>query len=168
MNILTRTVFCLLVTLSIGMPCVRAQLVLNRQVTATTGGSGTAGTVRIQYTVGEPVITLITDGHLLLTQGFQQPDELPTISPAAPLVKGYIVFPNPAASVLKVRMDLLATANVQLELINTAGQTMYTTQQTLGPGQNTFEINVSRFAAAIYSLRIHVGQQIFYEKVIIQ
>ncbi|MBV8253945.1 MAG: T9SS type A sorting domain-containing protein [Chitinophaga sp.] len=168
MNVLTRTGICLFTLLGVGITGAKAQLVLNRQVVATSGGSGTVGTLRMQYTIGEPVITLITDGHLLLTQGFQQPEELPPAPPGANLLKGYIIFPNPASTNLKIQMDLLAPSYVQIELINTAGQTMYTEQQSMGAGRNTMVISVNRFAAGIYSLRLKVGPTIFYEKVIIQ
>ncbi|RAJ87446.1 putative secreted protein (Por secretion system target) [Chitinophaga dinghuensis] len=168
MTVLARTGMCLLLLLGVAITSVKAQVVLNRQVVATSGGSGTVGTLRMQYTIGEPVITMITDGHLLLTQGFQQPEELPPPPPGANLVKGYIIFPNPASTNLKIQLDLLGPSYVQIELINTAGQTMYTEQQSLGAGRNTMVIGVNRFAAGIYTLRFKIAQSIYYEKVIIQ
>ncbi|SHM04665.1 Por secretion system C-terminal sorting domain-containing protein [Chitinophaga jiangningensis] len=168
MNVFTRAGICILFLLSVCITVAHAQLILNRQVAATAGGSGTAGNTRIQYTIGEPMITLITDGRVLLTQGFQQPEELPPVDPGANVVKGFIIFPNPASTNLKVQLDLLAPAIVNLELINTAGQSMYREGQSMGAGRNTVVIAVNKFASGIYRLKIKVGPQIFFEKIIIQ
>lgn len=170
MNLITRAGICALIMVAGLASAARAQLILNRQVTATTGGSGTvANNIRIQYTIGEPVVTMITDGRALLTQGFHQPEELPPAKPGASAVKDYIIFPNPAATILKIQLDMLAQKDVQLTLLNTAGQVMYVSEQPLGAGKNTITIPVNKFAAGIYTLRIKVGGlEIFYEKVIIQ
>lgn len=168
MNLLTRAGICALIMVAGLVSAARAQLILNRQVTATAGGSGTTGNVRIQYTIGEPVISMITDGKVLLTEGFQQPEELPPNDPLKPVVKSYMIFPNPASTVLRVQMELLATKDVQLALLNTAGQVLYITQQTLGSGTNTLTISVDKFAAGIYTVRLKVGLELFFEKIIIQ
>lgn len=170
MNLITRAGICALILMVGFVSAARAQLILNRQVTATTGASGTVGNgVRIQYTIGEPVIAMITDGRTLLTQGFQQPEELPPFKPGESTVKSYMVFPNPVATLLKIQLDMIAQKDVQLALLTTAGQVIYVSQQVMGAGVNTVTVPVNKFAAGIYTLRIKVGGlETFYEKVIIQ
>ncbi|PUZ30523.1 hypothetical protein DCM91_03400 [Chitinophaga costaii] len=56
----------IILALRLHFPAI-AQLVLNRHITATTGGSGKAGPVSIQYTIEEPVIAMITDGRVVPT-----------------------------------------------------------------------------------------------------
>lgn len=146
----------------------QAQVVLNRQVVASSGGSGTIQNIQIQYTVGEPVITPITDGKLLLTQGFQQPEISPRLPPGVSPVKSYVLFPNPAVSVTKIQFDLLANASVGIELINTAGQTIYRQQSELALGRNTVVIPVNHLAAGIYTLMFNVNGYITFEKLIVQ
>ncbi|GEP90139.1 Por secretion system C-terminal sorting domain-containing protein [Chitinophaga terrae (ex Kim and Jung 2007)] len=164
----TRAGTCLLFLFILCSTATRAQIILNRYVTATSGGEGTVGAVKLTYTIGEPIISFITDGHFALTQGFQQPEELPPVKPGTRLLKEYLIFPNPASTNLKIQMDLLAPSYVQVELINTAGQTLYSTQPSMGAGRNTLVIGVNRFASGIYTLKLQVGLQIFFEKVIIQ
>lgn len=168
MSISTRAGTCLLLLSILCSTAVRAQVILNRYVVATSGGEGTVGAVKLTYTIGEPIVSFVTDGHFNLTQGFQQPEELPPVKPGTKLLKEYLIFPNPASTNLKIQMELLAPSYVQVELINPAGQTIYTTQPSMGAGKNTLVIGVNRFASGIYTLKLQVGLQIFFDKVIIQ
>jgi hypothetical protein len=146
----------------------RAQLILNRQVVASNGGSGVVNNIRIQYTIGESVIAPVTDGRLLLTQGFQQPEELPALPPGANPVKNYIIFPNPAVTNTKVQFDLLRGASVTIQVLNTAGQTLYHQFLDMGPGKTTVVLPVNHFAAGIYTVVLKVNASIYFEKLIVQ
>ncbi|WP_188316042.1 T9SS type A sorting domain-containing protein [Chitinophaga agrisoli] len=145
----------------------QAQLVLQRQVTASIGGSGLAGNILIQYTVGEPVITTFSAGTTLLAQGFHQP-ELPPLDPGADPIKNYILFPNPAATTVKVQFELLTASGVLFRLINSAGQQMYQQFQQYGPGQVIIAVPVNRFAAGVYTVMLNINGKVFFEKLIIQ
>ncbi|HVI48158.1 MAG TPA: T9SS type A sorting domain-containing protein [Chitinophaga sp.] len=161
---------CLLVLSVLIFLCTAAsaQLILNRQVMASGGGSGTLSNARIQYTIGEPVITTITDGRTLLTQGFQQPEELPKLPPGVNPVKGYIIFPNPAATSTKIQFDLLSDAAVTIEVINTAGQTLFSQYKQMGAGKTVVVLPVNHFAAGIYTIMLKVNYFVFFEKLIVQ
>ncbi|WP_143307689.1 T9SS type A sorting domain-containing protein [Chitinophaga vietnamensis] len=148
-------------------PSVNAQ-VLNRQVVAIAGGSRIVNQLQIQYTVGETAITPITDGRMLLTQGFHQPEELPKLPPGGNAVKSYILFPNPAATNVKITFELIAGTTVTLELINTAGQTLHTQLIELGPGKTTVVLPVNHFAAGIYTVMLKMNGTVYFEKLIIQ
>jgi len=144
-----------------------AQLTLKRQVTASTGGSGLIGNILIQYTVGEPAVSTLLTGNLLLTEGFQQP-ELPALPPGEDAIKNYILYPNPASTTVKVQFDLLTETAVLFRLINPAGQQMYQQFQHYGPGQVIIPIPVNRFPAGIYTVMLNINGKVYFEKLIIQ
>ncbi|CAL1520308.1 T9SS type A sorting domain-containing protein [Chitinophaga sp. MM2321] len=161
---------CVLALLVLTGLCITAsaQVVLNRQVVASNGGSGVINNIQFQYTIGEAVIMPITDGRVLLTQGFQQPEESPKIPPGSSPVKNYILFPNPAVSNVKVQFDLLTNASVTIEVINPAGQSLYNQFQEMGAGKTTIVLPVNRFAAGIYTVVLKVNASIYFEKLVIQ
>jgi len=138
-----------------------------RQVVASAGGSGMAGNVLIQYTVGEPVVATFASGSTMLTQGFQQPD-YPPLVPGADAIKNFIIYPNPAATTAKAQFELLTNAGVMLRIINSAGQMVYQEYQHYGPGQVVIPVAVKRFASGIYSIILYVNGKIFLEKLVIQ
>lgn len=161
---------CILALLVLALLCTGAsgQLILNRQVVANNGGSNVPGNIRIQYTVGEAVVAPVTDGKVLLTQGFQQPEELPALPPGANPIKNYILFPNPAITNAKVQFDLLQRAIVTIEVLNTAGQNLYHRFLEMGAGKSTVILPVNHFAAGIYTVVLKVNGSIFFEKLIVQ
>ncbi|PSL47377.1 putative secreted protein (Por secretion system target) [Chitinophaga niastensis] len=146
----------------------KAQIFLNRHVVASSGGSGVVNNIRIQYTVGEVAILPVTDGRTLLTQGFQQPEELPKLPIGADPVKSYILFPNPAVTNTKVQFDLLTNATVTIEVINPAGQTIYNQFLEMGTGKTTVILPVNHFAAGIYTVVLRVNTSVYFEKLIVQ
>jgi hypothetical protein len=145
-----------------------AQVILNRQVASTTGGDGIVRNIHIQYTIGEAVVLPVTNGKTLLTQGFQQPEELPKLPPGVNPVKSYILFPNPAVSNTKIQFDLLANVNITIEVVNPAGQSIYHQYLEAGAGKNTVILPVNRFAAGIYTVVINVSGNVYFEKLIVQ
>ncbi|WP_291917740.1 T9SS type A sorting domain-containing protein [Chitinophaga sp.] len=146
----------------------QAQIILNRQVVASTGGAATVQKMMIQYTVGEAVIQPVTNGKFFLTQGFQQPEELPKLPPLTNPVKSYILFPNPAVTNTKIQFDLLSNATLTLELINPAGQTIYHQFLELGAGRSTVVLPVNHFAAGIYTVMLNVNGNVTFDKLIVQ
>jgi hypothetical protein len=147
---------------------LKAQVILNRQVVSTTGGDGIVRNIHIQYSVGEAVVLPVTNGKTLLTQGFQQPEELPKLPPGVNPVKSYILFPNPAVSNTKIQFDLLANVNITIEVVNPAGQSIYHQYLEMGAGKNTVILPVNRFAAGIYTVVINVSGNVYFEKLIVQ
>jgi hypothetical protein len=146
----------------------RAQLVLNRQVVASSGGSGTVSNIQFDYTLGEAAVMTFTNGKLVLTQGFNQPEIFPALPPGTDPVKNYIIYPNPAATTLKIQFDLFTDAQVTFELFNSAGQLIYQQVQSFGAGKVLIPIAVNKFAAGIYTVKLKVNSNVYFEKLIIQ
>ncbi|WP_341841148.1 T9SS type A sorting domain-containing protein [Chitinophaga caseinilytica] len=146
----------------------RAQLVLVRQVFAASGGSGIAGGILFDYTIGEPSITPFTTGKLLLTQGFQQPDVLPSLAPGKNPVVDFSLFPNPALTTFKIQFNLLTDATVSFMLMNTAGQVVFQDVRNFAPGKVVIPTSVDKLAAGIYTVVVKVNAFVLTEKLIVQ
>ena len=142
---------------------------LVRQVVASTGHEATVGYAIFQYTIGEPMITTLEGGDLLLTQGFQQPEVVAPIKPPeAPFVSDLIVYPNPASDIVNLGFDLLQDGRVVFMLVNNAGQVVFSTTRELLAGRLTYSIAVSNYASGLYYLVIRTGYRTYTEKLVIQ
>ncbi|WP_298716872.1 T9SS type A sorting domain-containing protein [uncultured Chitinophaga sp.] len=146
----------------------RSQLVLVRHVTSTSGGSGIAGGIHFDYTLGEAAISPLSAGPILLTQGFQQPEILPPLVPGGMPVLDFSLFPNPALTTFKIQFSLLTNANVSFLLLNTAGQVIYQDVRDYAPGKVVIPTSVDKLAAGIYTVVLKVNQFTFTEKLIVQ
>lgn len=163
-----KRILILLILLTAAMHAADAQLVLVREVAASAGGSGNAGAITIDYTVGEPVVESLAAGGLLLTQGFQQPEIVPALPPGSEPLFDFLLFPNPAVTTVKVGFNLVTDATVVLLIVNTTGQLMYQSVQHYGAGKILIPTPVDRLAAGIYTVIVKVQGQIYTEKLIVQ
>ena len=142
---------------------------LVRQVSASMGHSGMVGYTVFQYTIGEPLVTTLAAGDLLLTQGFQQPEVVsPNKAPEAPFVSDFIVFPNPASEKVNLAFDLLQDGRVVFMLVNNAGQVVFSTATNMLAGRVTYALPVSGYAVGLYYLVIRTGYRTYTEKLVIQ
>lgn len=146
----------------------KAQLTLVREVVAGSGGSGAAGGITIDYTIGEGVVETFGAGDILLTQGFHQPEVLPPLAPGAPAVMDFMLYPNPALTTVKISFNLLTDASVVFLLVNTTGQVIYQDVRMYGPGKIVIPTPVDRLAAGIYTVVFKVQGQVYTEKLIVQ
>lgn len=67
-------------------------------------------------------------------------------------LNGLQVYPNPASTVMNVRLDMAAAESVQIELIDMLGQRVEWVQLNTNVGQNNLELNVADLAGGIYQL----------------
>ncbi|MGE7778306.1 T9SS type A sorting domain-containing protein, partial [Chitinophaga sp. NPDC101104] len=139
----------------------RSQLVLVRQVAASSGGSGIIGGIQFDYTIGEAVITPLAAGPILLTQGFQQPEIVPPLAPGSNPILDFSLYPNPALTTFKVQFSLLNNATVTFLLMNTAGQVMYQDVRNYAPGKVVIPTSVDKLASGIYTVILKVNQFVF-------
>jgi len=150
------------------IPTARAQLILNRQVNASTGGGGPAGDFIFQYTVGEITVSSLLKTPLLLTQGFHQPEELPPNPAGAEAVVNLMLYPNPVATTLKIQFDMLANNTVVVLLVNSAGQLVHQESRTYGAGKVLITLPVTKFPAGVYTIMLRAGGHLYEEKLVIQ
>lgn len=145
-----------------------AQLVLVREVVASSGGTGVAGGISFDYTIGEPAVTTIAAGSWIFSQGFQQPEVLPYMMPGGSPILNLILFPNPAATTARMQFNLVTETTITVMLVNTAGQVIYSDARLYGVGKVTIPTQVDKLAAGIYTVIIKAGGMVYTEKLIVQ
>lgn len=154
--------------LAIAWQPAQSQLVFVRQVISASGGTGVAGGIRFDYTIGEAVVSPLSAGPFLLTQGFQQPEVLPPAAPGAMPIVDFTLFPNPALTTFKIQFSLLTNASVSYLLLNTAGQVIFQDIRNYAPGKVVIPTSVDKLAAGIYTVMLKVNAFVFTEKLIVQ
>ena len=149
-----------------------SQLSLDRQVIGTTGGYGQVGTLSLSYTMGEmsTKTAITTNGMLILTQGFQQPDtgffvgiEKPIAFPVE-----YTIYPNPTSGVLRVDLTTDRIATVIMDVHDMRGRkTSVPLQNIRFEGTRTTIFNLEALADGFYlfNFRNEKGELIKTEKV---
>jgi len=92
---------------------------------------------------------------------------LKAINPDKNTEIGLATFPVPASKFLNVLFETKTPETLNLYLINSAGQIVYTESKNIAAGNFSTAIDVSRKAAGTYTLRVVLGQKDYSHKVII-
>jgi hypothetical protein len=119
----------------------------------TAGKSFTDGVVKLDWTLGEPVIFKGISGSTL-TQGFLQPNL--TITSVNDITTDYIVtlFPNPTAGYIQLEFKNLSE-NISIELNSIEGRLLFSNK--INTPQN-LQIDLNKYAAGTYLLNIKDNQ----------
>lgn len=127
---------------------------LERQVIGSAGGYDVAGGVSLSFTVGEPVVETAISGSVVLTQGFQQPDDLGTgIKENVKITLDYTVYPNPTENLIFIELTTQEPAKVHLALYDMVGQEIDGLgMESLVNGTSREQMDLSELAAANYVL----------------
>ena len=80
---------------------------------------------------------------------------------------GLTVFPNPANNELNVLFAANSSVNVNLALINAAGQIAYTDKEVLTNGNYSKLIDTSKLAPGNYVLRLYYNSKLYTRKIVI-
>jgi hypothetical protein len=80
---------------------------------------------------------------------------------------GLTVFPNPANTQLNVLFAAKSEVQVNLSLVNSAGQTSYSDKSLLSGGNFSTLINLTNFAPGTYILRLLLGSKLYTRKIIV-
>lgn len=144
------------------------ELIRNREVVASTGGSGVVDGMTFQYTIGDYATTTLSLGGIMFTQGFQQPEELPPRLPGQSFLVTMILYPNPAVTNVKIQLDLSMASSVTITLINSAGQVVYQGTDQYGSGRVLITQPVNQLAAGIYTVLVRAGGYLLEDKLIVQ
>ncbi|MEJ2902683.1 T9SS type A sorting domain-containing protein [Pedobacter panaciterrae] len=145
------------------------QAELQRSVIASAGGSAEINNTIFQYTIGEVLVTAIENSPLLVTQGFQQPEvNGSTPEPQAPLITGFIVYPNPANSQTKLEFDLVMDDMVNIQLVNNAGQTVRNISLKMLAGKANYILPLGGYPSGLYYVVLKASRRTYSEKLVIQ
>lgn len=80
---------------------------------------------------------------------------------------GLVVYPVPTSNLLNIIFASPANSTLNLSLINAAGLTVYSNQQTIVQGNFATTIDVSNQAPGSYVLKIVLGQKAYFDKIVI-
>jgi hypothetical protein len=116
-----------------------------------------SGTYTVQVTVGDGC-TAASDGYVYALTA-KNPDHTTDI--------GLAVFPVPANTYFNVAFVAKAAGNLQLSLVNNAGQVVYQTSQTVAAGNFSMVVNTTNRIPGTYVLKINLGDKVYSKKIVI-
>lgn len=131
-----------------------AQLSLDRQVIASTGQSVATGTLQVDYTVGETVITTASAATLTLTQGFHQPEALPVGIALTHATFELNAYPNPTQDQVTLDIQSSEAGSLTLHLVNSKGQTVQPPHTLEVNGLTQHRLDLRPLASGTYFLRL--------------
>ncbi len=126
---------------------------ISPQVIGSAGTHYAAGNAQLSWTVGELVITTVSNGSNIITQGFHQ--TLLTATAVEEQTEAGInvnVFPNPTQDVLNVNI-VNNLKDLQMELFDMNGKLLQARE--IGAAEGTVQINMTEYARANYLLRVY-------------
>lgn len=134
---------------------VAAQTTLERQVLSSQGQSASTEHIRLNWTLGEPAVSILTTPSGLWTEGFQQPvlraeriaaPELP----ATAVVYDIRVMPNPTTALLTVRFPAdMEQEELVWDLVDLNGKSL---QRQVLPAPSDQDIDLSAYPSGMYLL----------------
>ena len=126
---------------------------ISPDVVASAGTHFTGGGAQLSWTIGEPLITTVSNGGNTITQGFHQ-TMLSVTSVDELTVAGIdvTVFPNPTSEILNIQLKN-NKESLQLNLFDLNGKLLQT--RKIAAEESTLQINMDQYAMANYVLRIY-------------
>jgi hypothetical protein len=141
---------------------------LELKILSNGGGLLSNASVKMTYTIGEPVTGKILNGANILSQGFQQTWKITHTSlqelPAEHLkIKA---FPNPTQDIINLSWEADHSEAMMIDLIDLNGKTLF--RQTIGNTTNEKQINLADYPEGIYILKINAisGKQLGIFKIL--
>jgi hypothetical protein len=143
-----------LVIAMLGMGIASQAQSLERQVIGSAGGYEEEAGYSLSFTVGEPVVETAISGSLVLTQGFQQPDDIRVgINDVVKVNMDYLIFPNPTIDKLTVQLTADHAMEVTISLHDMLGRKFdQLDRKVLVDGVTQQQYDLSSLAAANYML----------------
>ncbi len=80
---------------------------------------------------------------------------------------GVRLFPNPAADAATLSVELKATAELRVEMLNVAGQQIYNFSAVQTEGTANYTLPVAEMAAGVYFVRIKAGNETAVQRLIV-
>jgi hypothetical protein len=159
------------VALGLSILSVKAQS-LSPQVIASSGAFSVAGGYSLSYTVGEmSAIQTYSAGGAILTQGFQQPNDI--VSGLLDIQKDingtFVLYPNPAIEQLWFGYEFDGQGSVEVSLYDVTGRQLdYSLIENYNSGKVTHSLNSSAYAAGQYMLSAKFTSESGQTKIITQ
>jgi hypothetical protein len=123
---------------------------------SSSGGYYSAGGNSLSYTVAEMTMvqTFIQPANML-TQGFQQPEQLTTGVSETEAVQGdIVVYPNPNSGQFNINYKAINHGEFQVKIFNMVGQIVFDQSFFADSGINAISLNIAEFGQGIYMLQL--------------
>jgi hypothetical protein len=129
------------------------------QVISSSGGYSTTTNYSISWTLGEPVISTLTSGNLMLTQGFQQGNLFGTDVPNPDFNHfKFKMYPNPAINKVYFEVDNQeAKGSFIVEIYDVTGRKMMNENLGVFNNQELKDLSVTTLKAGIYFVKVKIG-----------
>jgi hypothetical protein len=83
-------------------------------------------------------------------------------------VNNSYIYPNPAKNNATVKVNLVTNSKVQIQVLNTIGQVVKTTQSQGQTGANSIQVDLSGLASGIYLVSVKVDNATSTKKLIVE
>ena len=144
----------LAICLCLSVMSIRAQT-LSPQVISATGAYSAVGSYSISYTVGElAAVQTFTAGSTILTQGFQQPNDIVNGLLDIGAVNGsFILYPIPATDELWFGYQFDERGRIEVELYDMTGRRLdFSYSESYDTGKVVHHFDCSMYASGNYVL----------------
>ncbi len=154
-GIFTLFVCCFIITANAQSPSI------SREVISSGGDYFTSPIGSLSWTLGEPVVETVQNSsiNLILTQGFQQPEEIiDTTIFIREIPKSNVfvnLYPNPTASFVRMDLKYDHTSRIRIELVDMLGRIHHADEINVDKNlMSNYQLDVSSLSAGMYMFRL--------------
>lgn len=132
---------------------------LSPTVIASAGNYSEAGGISLSWTLGEVAVSTLSNGNLVLTQGFQQSFLEDVGFSMDPILWQIIAYPNPVTDELRIQFDVPDPTDFLVEIQDVTGRLLSQEQyKQVIPG-DVVPVEMSSFREGIYFFRISTSDR---------
>jgi membrane-bound inhibitor of C-type lysozyme len=127
---------------------------IERQVISSMGASYNNGSIKVDQTVGETVISTESSLNIIITQGFHQPES--DLSIDVPEIEREVkmsIYPNPTSSQVFLDITKVDAKSITLQLIDLTGKLLFA-KEGVSPISTKETLDMSTFATGAYFLLV--------------
>jgi hypothetical protein len=137
-----------------GQLVIAQSVILSPTVIASAGNYAEAGGLSLSWTLGEVAVTTLSQGDLVLTQGFQQSFPGNVGMETEPILWQISAYPNPVRDELRIQFDLPDPADFLVEIQDITGRLVRQEQYNhINPG-DVVPVEMSTLSEGVYFFRI--------------
>lgn len=121
-----------------------------------TGGSKKIGSIIYDYSIGEmTLVNTFYGSNVIVTQGLLQNDvSVPVNVSTTILSQNLQVYPNPASSIVNIKLNAPKTGILSYRLMDMTGKILITNSAEVSSNTLVQEVNIESFAMATYVLEV--------------
>ena len=124
-----------------------------QQVFSTSGKSVSNSNLKLDFTIGEPIILTKSNGTTTLTQGFHQPTYqfITKVSQSLKDIAEIKLFPNPTNEYLQIEINKMNNLKLEYDIIDLTGKYLMNNVKILN---EQTKLNIKDFPSGTYFIQI--------------